>query len=201
MDILKKSDIALNTIKKDALQTITNKFGDYVSAGLLILNSCCSEEILSLIEEFKNKDYEYIIAIGNNLIRRKLTKKYSKLNYYTAIHPTAVIGNMITIEEGTVVMANVVINPYSKIGKHCILNTSCVIEDDNTIDNYVHISPNATLCGNVFINKYSWIGAVVIQNKNIGKKVIVEAGTIVIRNVENGWTLVGNPGKVIRQQN
>ncbi|WP_101474331.1 glycosyltransferase family 4 protein [Fusobacterium sp.] len=48
---LKKSDIALNAIKKDALQTITNKFGDYVSAGLPILNSCCSEEVLSLIEE------------------------------------------------------------------------------------------------------------------------------------------------------
>lgn len=48
---LKKSDIALNAIKKDSLGSITNKFGDYVSAGLPILNSCCSEEVLSLIEE------------------------------------------------------------------------------------------------------------------------------------------------------
>lgn len=158
---------------------------------------------LDLIEEFKNKDYEYIIAIGNNLIRRKLAKKYSKLNYYTAIHPTAVIGNMIIIEEGTVVMANVVINPCCKIGKHCILNTSCVIEHDNTIDNYVHISPNATLCGNVFINKYSWIGAgaVIIQNKNIGKKVIVGAGTVVIKDVEDNCIVIGNPGSICKISN
>lgn len=153
---------------------------------------------LDLIEEFKNKDYEYIISIGNNLIRRKLAKKYSKLNYYTAIHPTAVIGNMINIEEGTVVMANVVVNSYSIIGKHCILNTSCVIEHDNTIDNYVHISPNAILCGNVFINKYSWIGAgaIIIQNKKIGKKVIVGAGSVVIRDIEDNCTVVGNPGRI-----
>ena len=48
---LKSSDIALNSIKGKALQTITNKFGDYVSAGLPLLNCCQSDEIISLIEE------------------------------------------------------------------------------------------------------------------------------------------------------
>ena len=112
---------------------------------------------LELIEEFKNKDYEYIIAIGNNLIRKKIAEKYSSLIYYIAIHPTAVIGNMVTIEEGTVVMANAVINSYSKIGKHCILNTSCVVEHDNRIEDYVHISPNVTLCGGVIIKEKGWM--------------------------------------------
>lgn len=156
---------------------------------------------LELIEEFKNKDYEYIIAIGNNLIRKKIAEKYSKLIYYTAIHPTAVIGNMVTIEEGTVVMANAVINSYSKIGKHCILNTSCVIEHDNNIKNYVHISPNTTLCGGVVIKEKSWIGAGsnIKQGVSIGKNVIVGAGTVVIRDVENNVTAVGNPARIIKR--
>lgn len=53
IDYLKNSDIALNAIKGKALQTITNKFGDYVSAGLPILNCCQSEEVLKLIENRK----------------------------------------------------------------------------------------------------------------------------------------------------
>lgn len=53
IDYLKNSDIALNAIRGKALQTITNKFGDYVSAGLPILNCCQSVEVLKLIESRK----------------------------------------------------------------------------------------------------------------------------------------------------
>ncbi len=53
IDYLKNSDIALNAIRGKALQTITNKFGDYVSAGLPILNCCQSKEVLNLIENRK----------------------------------------------------------------------------------------------------------------------------------------------------
>lgn len=52
IDFLKKSDIALNAIKRKAKQTITNKLGDYVSAGLPILNSCQEKEVIELI--YKN---------------------------------------------------------------------------------------------------------------------------------------------------
>lgn len=50
---LKKSDLALNAIKGKAKQTITNKLGDYVSAGLAILNSCQEKEVLELVEDKK----------------------------------------------------------------------------------------------------------------------------------------------------
>lgn len=51
INYLNNSDIALNAIKGKALQTITNKFGDYVSAGLPMLNSCQAKEVLSLVEK------------------------------------------------------------------------------------------------------------------------------------------------------
>lgn len=46
---LKKSDIALNALTAGSKGTITNKFGDYVSAGLPILNSCQEKEVIDLI--------------------------------------------------------------------------------------------------------------------------------------------------------
>lgn len=153
-----------------------------------------------LINEFNNKDYEYIIAIGNNLIRKKIAEKYLLLNYYTAIHPMAIIGNEVEIGMGTVIMANVVINSYSKVGKHCILNTSCVIEHDNKIENYVHVSPKTVLCGGVSIGESSWIGAgsSVRQEIMIGKSTIIGVGAVVIRDVKNNCIVVGNPAKQIK---
>lgn len=50
---LKTSDIALNAIKRKSLGTITNKFGDFVSAGLPILNCCQMEEVKNIILEKK----------------------------------------------------------------------------------------------------------------------------------------------------
>ena len=48
---LKKSDIALNALTKGSKGTITNKLGDYISAGLPILNSCQENEVIELINK------------------------------------------------------------------------------------------------------------------------------------------------------
>ena len=156
---------------------------------------------LDQIEKFNREEYLFIIAIGNNYIREKIFKKYNKLNYYTAIHPKATIAREAVIGEGTVIMANVVVNAYSTIGKHCILNTSSVIEHDNILKDYVHVSSSAILCGGVSVNKRSWIGAasVVKQQISIGGDVMIGAGAVIIRDVEDNCTIVGNPGKVIKK--
>mgnify|MGYP000604641506 FL=1 len=158
---------------------------------------------LSSIEKFSNnKDYFFIIAIGSNKVREKISKKYPKLNYYTTIHPKSIISREVEIGAGTVVMANVVINPASTIGKHCIINTSSVVEHDSKLGDYVHISPNATLCGGVSIDDNSWVGAgsVVRQQIHIGKDVIVGANSVVVKDIENSCIVAGNPTKKIKEK-
>ncbi|MER2108652.1 MAG: glycosyltransferase family 4 protein [Solibacillus sp.] len=65
---LRKSDIALNAITKNAKQTFTNKLGDYLSAGLPILNSCREKEIVEFIEKEK-VGYNYEAENVEDLIR------------------------------------------------------------------------------------------------------------------------------------
>ena len=156
---------------------------------------------LNRIEDFDKESYWFVIAIGNNHIRKKIFERYNKLKYYTVIHPKAIIAKEVLIGEGTVIMANVVINSYSVIGKQCILNTASVIEHDNILENYVHISPNATLCGEVHVNNCSWVGAtsVIKQQISIGENVIIGAGTVVIDDIEGNCTVVGNSGRIIKK--
>lgn len=147
----------------------------------------------------KYKDYYFVIGIGNNNIRKKLAEKYN-LKWYTAIHPSAVIGNNVTIGEGSVIMPGVVINTDTSIGSHCIINTSSSIDHDNVIDNYVHISPGSHLCGTVKVGEESWIcaGVTVINNINIINNSIVGAGSVVVKNIEKSGTYVGIPVKRIK---
>lgn len=152
-----------------------------------------------LIQDFGN-DYSYIIAIGDNKIRRDIFKKYSSLKYITAIHPSAIIGENVELGEGTVIMPRAVINSYSKIGAHCILNSGSIVEHDSKIENFVHISPSVTVCGGVTIQKRAWIGAgsIVIQGITIGENSIVGAGSLVISNIDKFSKVVGRPAVAIK---
>lgn len=145
------------------------------------------------------KDKKVLIAIGDNSIRKKISKSMNT-HFHTAIHPKAIVSFFSEIGEGTVVMAGAIINPDTTIGKHCIINTSSVIEHDCVIQDYVHISPNVALAGGVIVEKGSHIGigASIIQGVKIGRWAVIGAGAIIIEDVPDYALVVGNPGKVIK---
>lgn len=162
------------------------------------------QELLSvpvLTSEFLKdlKKENFIISIGDNSIRKKISNKL-KTNFTKAIHKTAAISHSSFIEEGSVVMAGAIINANAKIGKHCIINTNAVIEHDCEIKDFVHVSPNATITGNITIGEGTHIGAgaIVIPNIKIGKWVTVGAGSVVINDIPNYAVVVGNPAKIIK---
>lgn len=161
-----------------------------------------SKKVLGTIEDvYKYSDCYFIIGIGNNKVRKLISNKYKKLKWYTAVHPNAVIANEVEIGEGTVIMAGTVINTGTKIGKHCIVNTSSSLDHDNVLEDYVHISPGAHLAGTVRVGEETWVcsGVTVINNINIGKNNIIGAGATVIKSIleENG-TYVGIPVERIK---
>ena len=146
----------------------------------------------------KYSDCYFIIGIGSNRIRRIISEKYPNIKWYTAIHPSSIIGSDVSIKEGTVIMAGTVINTGTVVGKHCIVNTSSSLDHDNILEDYVHISPGSHLAGTVKISEGTWIGAgvTVINNITIGKNNVIGAGATVVRNVEEeNSTFVGIPVK------
>ena len=151
-------------------------------------------------DSMEYRDKYFNIAIGDNHIRAKIAEKYDALAWYTAIHPKTVIADTVKIGKGTVVMAGAVINPDSYIVEHCIINTSCSIDHDNNIGNYVHVSPGANLVGTVSVGNYSWIcvGATVINNVSVASDVIVGAGGVVTRDIDESGTYVGVPVRKVR---
>lgn len=148
----------------------------------------------------EHQDKEFIIAIGNNPIRQKIAQKMQGVTFYTAIHPTAVIAEGVTVGEGTCVMANAVVNADAKIGKHCIVNTASVVEHDNRISDYVHISPAAALAGTVTVGErtHIGIGAKVKNNTDICADVVVGAGAVVVKNITEAGTYVGVPARKVK---
>lgn len=155
----------------------------------------------TVYHQVPNNNIELVVAVGNNLIRQKIVQTNTTFTYLKLIHPQSVVSKSASIDEGTVVMAGVVINAEAAIGKHCIINTNASIDHECHIHNYVHISPNAALAGNVEIGEgtHIGIGATIIQGIKIGKWCTIGAGAVIIRDVPDFSVVVGNPGRVIKK--
>jgi len=150
---------------------------------------------------FWNKEYDYILGIGDNLIRRKtadllISKGVDLLN---VIHPSASISAKVQFGIGNFISRNVSVNALVEIGDTCILNTGCIIEHECIIGNGVHIAPGAVLAGNVKIGDNTFVGAssVIKQGVKIGANVIIGAGSVILKNIADNRKIVGNPGKEI----
>lgn len=146
----------------------------------------------------RDQELSFLLCIGDNRVRAKLTSSYRNLKLFTAIHPSAQISKSAIIGEGTVVMAQAVVNADTNIGKHVIVNTGAIIEHDCNIADFAHISPNATLCGNVAIGECTHVGAgaVIIQNKSVGANSVVGAGAIVVKDVPDDVVVMGVPARI-----
>ena len=80
-----------------------------------------------------------------------------------------------------------------------ILNTGCSVDHDVQLYDGDHICPGARLAGEVQVGSRSWIGigAYVIQQVRIGSDVSVGAGAAVVRDLQDGFTAVCVPARVL----
>ena len=141
-------------------------------------------------------DASFIVAIGDAEIRERLVKRMEGCRWYTAIHPSAVVSPRgAEIGEGSAVMANAVIGPEAKVGRHCIVNTAAVVEHNNVVGDFSHISVGAKLAGTVLVGRSVWvgIGATVINDVSICDRALIGAGAMVIRNITVPGKYIGVP--------
>ncbi|QMT34417.1 acetyltransferase [Conchiformibius steedae DSM 2580] len=180
-------------------------FDDIVPVNeIIIADIRNSGSISDLANIFLPRQYDVVVAIGCNKIRKDYIEKFLALGFSlpNIIHSTAYISSLAQIGDGNVFFAKVVVNPGCVIGNGCIVNTSSSIDHDCIIEDFVHISPGAHLAGGTSVGLGSWvgIGACTKQQVHIGCNVIVGAGTVVINDVDSNCTVVGNPAKKLERK-
>ena len=157
-------------------------------------------ELLASVAEFD----AFVVGIGINRIRldRQRALLAAGGMAATLIHPAATVSRHAAIGVGSVVFAGAVVNAGATVGQACILNTSCSVDHDNQLADGVHVSPGAHLGGGVLIGEASWIGlgAAVREGISIGRDVVVGAGAVVVGDVVNGLTAVGNPAREMKRK-
>lgn len=178
----------------DALKRQAPLFFDDNESILVFLDKKVARYHRDILPEEK-----VLITIGNNKIRFSVAKKLQH-SVGLLIADTACVSSMSEILEGSQILQGTVIQAGVKIGKHVIVNTGASVDHDCEIDDFCHIAPQATLCGNVRVGEGTMIGAgtTIIPGISIGKWCTIGAGSVVINDIPDHATVVGNPARIIK---
>jgi acetyltransferase EpsM len=150
-------------------------------------------------------EVSYIIAVGNNSIRKKIALRIEamaipNLAPFTVRHSSAWTGHAVSVGEGSLLAPNSIVTTAAKIGRHCILNVKASVSHDCEIGDFCNINPNATLCGDVKLGEgcYVGAGATIIEKRKIGAWTTIGAGAVVTQDLPDGVTAVGIPARIIK---
>lgn len=130
---------------------------------------------------------------GDGLLPTSLVASTSQRNPSSSVGPGAVICDFTAITADSV------------IGSYFHMNLYSYVEHDCRIGDYVTFAPSVHCNGNVHIGDGAYIGTGAMlrqgsrgQPLRIGANAVVGMGAVVLHDVPDGATVVGNPARVIR---
>ena len=153
--------------------------------------------------QYKPEEIELVNGIGSiktTSLREKIFKNFKNKGYTfkTIIHSSAVVSKRAKINEGSQILAGVIINTEAEIGVNTIINTKVSIDHGCIIGDNCHIAPGCVLSGCVKVgsNTHIGTGSSIIQGITIGVNALIGAGSVVIKNIPDGVIAFGVPAKI-----
>jgi len=143
------------------------------------------------------------ICVGLPKLRKKIAEKFMKnpnIQFPNIVLSNTYICEDVEMGQGCIVSMDARISTNVRLGNFVFLNTGSMICHDGTIGDFVTLSPDVKLAGavNVASGCELGIGSKVIQGISICENVIVGAGAVVVRDVEQAGTVVGVPARRIK---
>ena len=140
------------------------------------------------------------LITGSTLARYETSRELADLGcrFTNLIHPSV---DLTDVEMGVGnYLQEVVVQAGAKIGDNSSIHVGAVIAHESIIGDSVFIAHKVSISGEVQVGAGTFMGtnAAVVPRTAIGRWVTVGAGTVVIRDVPDYTTVVGNPAREVR---
>lgn len=143
-------------------------------------------------------DEVFVCSIGGAARRKCMEEIIARGGVFlTMIHKTARLGTNVEVGEGTIVGAFTTIGADAKVGKYNLIQSYSVIGHDSRIGDFNRIDTHVTLVGGTVVEDETDIhtSAMIGHHVTVESNSRVAACSFVIRRVQSGTTVMGNPAK------
>jgi len=128
---------------------------------------------------------------------QRLTKKGGR--FISFVHHSVILSNHVRLGDGVVICPNAVVSCHAEIGDFGALNLGVTIGHDVKLGAGCTLSAHADVTGHVVLEEGVFLGshASILPHARVGAFARVGAGTVVLRSVKAGATVMGVPAKQI----
>ena len=148
-------------------------------------------------------DAALVFGIGDPSIKARLYDRFkdkSNIKFPSVIHPGASISSYASVGRGVVADFGSYISLDAVLGDFVFINNGASIGHDARIGAFTSVMPLAAISGCVTVGERCLIGVQcsVKQGLSVGYDVMIGMGSVVLSDVPDGTTVVGNPARKIR---
>ena len=133
---------------------------------------------LSIVRELSEKNFGFVIGIGDNRARKQLADRYTSLRWESVISRRAFLPSDLKLGVGVFIGFGVYLSHNVKIDDHVIINCNSIVGHDAVVSRFAQVSPGVCIGGN---------------GVNLGEGAFIGPNaTIINRPIEIGeWSKVG----------
>ena len=145
------------------------------------------------------------VCIGYNDfgVKERLFERFQKrIPMARIIHPTSIINHTAVIGKGVLISQGVIIDKSSVIEDDVTVLPGTFISHDCIVGKHSFISARAAVAGRVTIGEKCFVGlnSCLRDGVVVGKEVTIGMGSVVVGDVGDYETVVGNPYRVIKKK-
>lgn len=136
----------------------------------------------------------FVCAIGNNRARQQVTRRAIDCGWApaTVVDPSAAVAPDAEVGAGCYIGIGSVVSCGSRLGAGVIVNHQACVGHDVTVGDFAQICPGVCVSGGCEIGAGALLGTLsgTIPQKRVGDWAVVGAGTVALKDVPEGTTLV-----------
>ena len=151
----------------------------------------------------------FVIAIGNNDVRKRIHDEFASLPWTNLVHPDTTIGDSslrsLSQRRGCIILAGARVSVNVRFGDFTILNLNASVSHDCLLHDFCNICPGVNLSGNVEVGAGTFLGtntSVVNggadERLRIAAGTYVGAGTVITESITESGVYVGAPARRIK---
>lgn len=197
--------VAAGGLARETISSI-RQTGDHEVAG--ILDDDASRHggdiggvrVLGGLDRAADMSERLLICAGLGLTRARIVSRLEMIGvrasrYATHVDAAAVVGDRVSIGEGSIVLAGCVLTSDISLGAHVVLMPRVVLTHDDRVGDFATLTAGAAVGGRVTIGRCAYIGmnASVRQDLTVGEQAVLGMGGVLVRDLPDGQTWAGNP--------